>query len=94
MSKRKRKGRRAGRKPAPVRVAIVLEGGLVRDVITDNQHVEAAVLDTDVEGAGDDEVVKLECGSETLEGVPVKKDVLTLPAFLNAFFNVIERKEG
>jgi hypothetical protein len=93
MAKRKRKRRRAGRGPAPVRVAIVLEGGLVRGVITNTRHVEAAVLDTDVEGAGDDEVVTLECGGETLEGVPCLKEVLVNSKFTDALFNLTNRKE-
>jgi hypothetical protein len=94
MSKRKRKGRRAGRAPAPVRVAIVLEGGLVTGVIADTDNVKAAVLDLDIREAEDDEIVKLECGADLLEGVPVKKDILTLPVFLDAFFNAIESKEN
>ena len=94
MSKKKRKGGRAGRVPAPVRVAIVLEGGLVTGVITDTDNVKAAVLDLDIREAEDEEIVKLECGADLLEGVPVNKDVLTLPVFLDAFFNAIERKEG
>jgi hypothetical protein len=93
MSKRKRKRRRAGRKSAPVRVAIVLEGGLVTGVISDSHHVKAAVLDLDIREAEDDEIVKLECGADLLEGVPCKTDVLTLPVFLDAFFDAIESKE-
>ena len=93
MSKRKRKGRRAGRKPARVRIAVILEGGLVSGVIADSHHVKAAVLDLDIREAEDDEIVKLECGADLLEGVPCKTDVLTLPAFLNAFFNAIENKK-
>jgi len=93
MSKEKRKRRRGGRAPEPVRVAIVLEGGLVTGVIADTDNVMAAVLDLDIREADDEEIVKLECGGETLEGVPVKKDVLTLPVFLDAFFDMIETKE-
>jgi hypothetical protein len=93
MAKKKRKGRRAGRKPAPVRIAVILEGGLVSGVIADSHHVKAAVLDLDVREAEDEEIVKLECGADLLEGVPVQKDVLTLPVFLNAFFNAIENKK-
>jgi hypothetical protein len=94
MAKKKRKRRKTGRNPAPVLVAIVLEGGLVTGVIADSHHVKAAVLDLDIREAEDDEIVKLECGADMLEGVPVEKDVLTLPVFLNTFFNAIESKEG
>ena len=93
MAKKKRKGRKIRRVPAPVRVAIVLEGGLVTGVIADSHHVRAAVLDLDIREAEDEEIVKLECGADMLEGVPVKKDVLTLPVFLDAFFNMIESQE-
>lgn len=93
MAKKKRNGRQAGRAPAPVRVSIILEGGLVRGVIADS-HVKAAVLDLDIREADDEEIVKLECGADMLEGVPCKTDVLTLPVFLNAFFNAIESREG
>jgi hypothetical protein len=93
MAKKKRKGRKIVRAPAPVRVAIVLEGGLVTGVIADSHNVRAAVLDLDIREADDEEIVKLECGADMLEGVPVKKDVLTLPVFLDAFFNMIETKE-
>jgi hypothetical protein len=93
MAKKKRQRRKTGRNPAPVRVAIVLEGGLVTGVIADTHHVKAAVLDLDIREADDDEIIKLECGADMLEGVPVKKDVLTLPVFLDAFFDMIESKE-
>jgi hypothetical protein len=93
MAKKKRKGRKTGRVSQPVRVAIVLEGGLVTGVIADTDNVKAAVLDLDIREADDDEIVKLECGADLLEGVPVQKDVLTLPVFLNAFFNAIESKK-
>jgi len=93
MVKKKRNGRQTGRAPAPMRVSIILEGGLVTGVIADSHHVKAAVLDLDIREADDDEIVKLECGGETLEGIPCRKDVLVNAGFTDALFNLTNRKE-
>jgi hypothetical protein len=52
----------------PMRVLIVLEGGLVQDVLVDKPDVEVAVLNMDTEGVDDDEIVQVTGENETLEG--------------------------
>ncbi len=52
----------------PVRVLIVLDGGLVQDVMTDQPNVEAAVLNQDVEGCDEDELITVIDGDIELCG--------------------------
>jgi hypothetical protein len=78
---------------APARVAILLEGGLVKGVLADRGNVRAAVLDLDVEGADDDEIITVESGDDSMTGVPVTKDVVAAPGFVTALFTMTELKE-
>ncbi len=43
----------------PLRVLILLDGGLVQNVVTDQPDVEAAVLNQDTEGCDEDEIATL-----------------------------------
>ncbi len=79
---------------APVGVAILLEGGLVKGVLADRGNVRAAVLDLDVEGADDDEIITVAAGGDSMTGVPVTKDVIAAPVFVNALFTMTEQKEN
>jgi len=79
---------------APVRIGILLEGGLVKGVLADRGNVRAAVLDLDVEGADDDEVITVAAGDDSMTGVPVTKDVIAAPVFVNALFIMTEQKEN
>ena len=79
---------------APARVAILLEGGLVRGVLADRGNVSAAVLDLDTEGADDDEIITVDAGDESMTGVPVTKDVIAAPAFVNSLFQMTEKLEN
>jgi hypothetical protein len=78
---------------APVRVAILLEGGLVKTVLADRCNVRAAVLDLDVEGADDGETVTVSAGGDSMTGVPVTKDVASAPAFVCELFTVTVKME-
>ena len=79
---------------APVRVGILLEGGLVKGVLADRGNVRAAVLDLDVEGADDDEVITVAAGDDSMTGVPVTKDVIAAPVFVSALFTMTEKLES
>ncbi len=79
---------------APVRVGILLEGGLVKGVLADRGGVRAAVLDLDVEGADDGEVITVAAGDDSMTGVPVTKDVIAAPVFVSALFTMTEKLEN
>jgi hypothetical protein len=70
----------------PVRVLVLLEGGLVRDVLADAPGVEAAVLDQDVEGMFDDDLVEIEDegGGKTLRGTLQKHEATESPGLVEA----------
>ena len=80
--------------PAPLRVAILLEGGLVKRVLADREGASAAVLDLDTEGADESEIITVDCEGETLAGVPVTKGVTADPAFVGALFTLTRQKES
>lgn len=48
------------------RIVIILEGGLVQNVLSDGEPVNYAVVDYDTEGVGDDEITMIpqDSGSE------------------------------
>lgn len=52
----------------PVRVLVLLEGGLVQDALADGTGVKVAVLDQDVEGMFDEDIVEVAGGAESLRG--------------------------
>ena len=79
---------------APVRVAVLLEGGLVKAVLADRGNVRAAVLDLDVEGADDSEIITVDAGDDSMTGVPVTKDVIAAPVFVSALFTLTEKLEN
>ena len=53
---------------AMIRVLVLLDGGLVQDVLTNQPGVEVAVLDQDTEGFGDDDIVIVNHDGVTLSG--------------------------
>ena len=77
----------------PVRVGILLEGGLVKGVLSDRGNVRAAVLDLDVEGADDGEIITVADGDDSMTGVPVTKDVIAAPVFVSTLFTMTEKLE-
>lgn len=79
---------------APVGVAILLEGGLVKGVLADRGGVRAAVLDLDVEGADDGEIITVAAGDDSMTGVAVTKDVIAAPAFVSKLFTLTLQKES
>ena len=79
---------------APVGVAILLEGGLVKGVLADRGNVRAAVLDLDVEAADKAEIITVAVGDDSMTGVPVTKDVIAAPLFVNTLFTLSLQKES
>lgn len=79
---------------APVRVGILLEGGLVKGVLADRGNVRAAVLDLDVEGSDDGEIITVAAGDDSMTGVPVTKDVIAAPVFVSSLFTMTEKLEN
>ena len=79
---------------APVRVAVLLEGGLVKAVLADRGNDRAAVLDLDTEGADDSEIITVDAGDDSMTGVPVTKDVIAAPVFVSALFTLTEKLEN
>ena len=61
-----RDARRALQTAKPPRLAVVLEGGIVHAVVSDNAvDLAVAVIDYDIEGAGDDELSPVPQGDGT-----------------------------
>ena len=49
------------------RIVVIIEGGLVRDVLCSQRDVEVDVVDLDTEGRDLDEVAEVEAAAETYE---------------------------
>lgn len=79
---------------APVSVGILLEGGLVKGVLSDRGNVRAAVLDLDAEGADESEIITVAAGDDSMTGIPVTKDVIAAPAFVSALFTMTNKLEN
>jgi len=65
----------------PVRLLVVLEGGLVQEFLADGPGVEAAVIDMDIEGADEefDEIVDVTGDGYALRGTLQAHDVAIAP---------------
>jgi len=75
-----------------IRIAVILDGGLVSDVVTDRPGIEAVVLDLDTEGADDDEIVSLKFGDIQLEGIPCEPALSRKPKFVESLINTHKEK--
>jgi DNA-directed RNA polymerase subunit RPC12/RpoP len=64
----------------PVRVLVLLSGGLVRDVLADKPGVEVAVLDQDIDGADGNQIVEVVGEVDRLHGILRAHDVTVAPA--------------
>jgi hypothetical protein len=74
----------------PVRVLILLEGGLVQDVLADREGVDAAVLNQDLEGADKEDIVEVVGEKDTLRGTMQAHDVTVAPALVESAFRPAE----
>ena len=68
----------------PVRVLILLDGGLVQDVATDTPGVDAAVLDQDIEGLFDEDIVEIAGEVDTLRGTLSAREPTVAPALIES----------
>jgi hypothetical protein len=50
-------------------VVLLMNGGVVHEVITDDERIDVMILDQDIEGAEEDEIVQIQRGADTLEAV-------------------------
>lgn len=75
---------------APVRIGILLDGGLVSGVVANRNGVRAAVLNLDTEGVDESEIATLECCGVSIEGTTHRKHTDTDPAFTSALFHRIK----
>jgi len=69
---------------------ILLDGGLVRDVLADRQGVEAAVLDMDTEGADVDDIVEVLGRKDRLLGTLQAHEVTVAPALVESAWRLAE----
>ena len=68
----------------PVRVLIVLDGGLVQEILADRPGVEAAVLDQDTEGCDEDELITVADGGTELCGTLQAHGTVQQPGIVSA----------
>jgi hypothetical protein len=68
----------------PVRVLILLDGGLVQNVLTDQPDVEASVLNEDREGVDEDELITVIDGDIELCGTLQAHEADYQPGILEA----------
>ena len=68
----------------PVRVLIVLDGGLVQEILTDRPGVEAAVLDQDQDGVDERELVTVADGGIDLSGTLQAHGIVLQPGIVTA----------
>ena len=68
----------------PIRLLVLLDGGLVQDVLADKPGVEVAVLDQDTEGADQDEIVEIAGERDTLCGTLQTHEVTVAPTLVES----------
>lgn len=68
----------------PARLLILLEGGLVRDVLADKPGVEVAVLDQDIDGADGHQIVEVVGEVNRLHGILQAHDVTVAPTLVES----------
>ena len=68
----------------PVRVLVLLEGGLVRDVLANKPGVEVAVLDQDIDGADGNQIVEVVGEVDRLHGILQAHEVTVAPALVES----------
>ncbi|NQT93236.1 MAG: hypothetical protein HQ559_10780 [Lentisphaerae bacterium] len=74
----------------PVRVLVLLDGGLVQDVLADRDGVEVAVLDQDLEGADEEDIVEVVGKVDTLRGTLSAHEVTVAPALIESAWRPVE----
>ncbi len=74
----------------PVRVLVLLDGGLVQDVLTDREGLEAAVLDQDLDGVDEENIVDVVGEVDSLRGTLSAYDVTVASALIESAWQPVE----
>ncbi len=76
---------------APIRLLVLLDGGLVRGVLAAQQGVEVVVLDQDLDGADETDMVVVEGEVDTLRGTLQAHEVTVAPTLIDSAYRAIEQ---
>jgi DNA-directed RNA polymerase subunit RPC12/RpoP len=68
----------------PVRVLVLLDGGLVQGVVADRPDIEVAVLTQDLDGVEEDELVEITGDVHTLRGTLEAHEVTVAPTLIES----------
>ena len=74
----------------PVRVLVLLDGGLVQGVLADKPGVDVTVLDQDIEGADENEIVEVIGETNTLRGTLQAHEVTVAPVLIESAYRAVE----
>lgn len=74
----------------PIRLLILLEGGLVQEVLADQPGVEATVLGQDTEGADEEEIVEIRSGDVSLRGTLQAQAVRVAPEGVGSAYRLLD----
>ncbi len=74
----------------PVRVLVLLDGGLVQDVLADNSSVEVAVLNQDIEGMFDEDIVEVVGQNDNLRGTLSAWEVTVAPVLVESVWRPVD----
>lgn len=72
------------REDNPIRILVLLEGGLVQCVLADKPGVEVAVLNQDLDGVDQDAIVKIVGETTTLRGTMQGHEVTVAPVLVDS----------
>ena len=73
-----------------IRILVLLDGGLVQDVLTDRDGVEIAVLDQDIDGMFDEDIVEIAGESDTLRGTLSAHEPTVAPTLIESAWRRVE----
>jgi len=74
----------------PVRVLVLLDGGLVQEVLADRPGLDAAVLDMDLDGVPDEDITTVVGQVDTLRGTLSAHDPTVAPALIKSAWRAEE----
>jgi hypothetical protein len=83
--------RRALEEAGPTRLLVLVEGGLVQEVLSDGPGVEVAVLNQDLEGADEDEVEDLAGDGYDLRGTLQAHEPAIAPELIAQAWRPVEQ---
>lgn len=74
-----------------IRLLVLLDGGLVQNVLADKPGVEVAVLNQDIEGMFDDDIVEIVGEKDVLHGTLQDHDVTIAPVLIESAYRPVEQ---